>query len=75
MDVMRPNIEVFVPLKGEARRRRAGRILAPQRKGPKGDCAVARYFICAFGFVLVFNSLLFSISDPEASVSQIGVEI
>jgi hypothetical protein len=65
MDVMRLNMEVSVPLKGEARRRRAGRMLALQRKGPKGDCAAARHFICAFEFVLVFNSLFFSISDPR----------
>jgi hypothetical protein len=68
---MQLNTVVFVPLKGEARRRRAGRMLALQRKGPKGDCAVARHFLCAFMFVLVFNFLLFSISDPEASVSHI----
>jgi len=36
-------------------------MLAPQRKGAKGDCAVARNFFCAFVFVLVFNSLFFSI--------------
>ena len=70
---MRLNMEVSVPLKGEARRRRAGRMPAPQRKGLKGDCAVARHFFCAFGFVLVFNSFFFCISDPEASVSQLGL--
>jgi len=72
---MRLNMEVSVPLKGEARRRRAGRMLALQRKGAKGDCAAARHFFCAFVFVLVFDSLFFSISDPEASVSQIGLKI
>ena len=68
---MQLNTVVFVPLKGEARRRRAGRMLALQRNRPKGDCAVARHFLCAFVFVFVFNFLLFSISVPEASVSHI----
>jgi hypothetical protein len=72
---MRLSMEVSVPLKGAARRRRAGRILTPQRKRPKGDCAVARYFFCAFVFVLVFNFFFFSISDPEVSVSYVEVEI
>jgi hypothetical protein len=40
-------------------------MLAPQRKGPKGDCAIARHFSCAFAFVLVFNFLFFSISGPR----------
>lgn len=71
MDVMRLSMEVSVPLKGEARRRRAGRMLALQRKGRKGDCAVARHFFCGFVFVFAFKFLFFSISDPEASVSQI----
>ena len=46
-------------------------MLALQRKGRKGDCAVARHFFCGFVFVFAFKFLFFSISDPEASVSQI----
>jgi hypothetical protein len=75
MDVMRQNMEVSVPLKGAARSRRAGRMLAPQRKGAKGDCVVTRNFFCAFVFVLVFNSLLFSIFGPRVERLTIGLEI
>jgi hypothetical protein len=70
-----------MPLKGEARRRRAGRMLfetrgkqTVQQKGPKGDCAVARSFFCVF--VFVFDFLFISIFAGSAtSVSYVEVEI
>ena len=63
---------VSVPLKGADRSKRAGTVLAVQRRKLKGDCDERRPVPVVFLFDVSF---FFNSCTPEASVSYVEVEI